>query len=192
MKPTDTETDTRICIRCGNIKPIGEFKKHINKNKNIGTKQTCNDCNRERNRLNHVLRRNARIEAIKNGIIVGRVNNTSRSPNDTHKVCSICKEDKLMKEFYIDQRSPDLRDNRCKSCVGLRRAEKERNPLSKRKRLIKNKSNRNRAKIKDLIYKGSSCVGCSLTYGDEIGESQSIAQFAFHHVDPTLKTMGYW
>lgn len=38
-------------------------------------------------------------------------------PNATHKVCTKCKEDKLMDEYHNNSKSADGKQSRCKACI---------------------------------------------------------------------------
>ena len=80
------------------------------------------------------------------------------------KVCNQCGELKSLDDFY-KKKNHKTPQSKCKSCFN--------------KYCVERWINR---KITYIIYKGSECVGCGLSYPEE-----PYVIFDFHHRDPNIK-----
>jgi len=109
----------------------------------------------------------------------------------TSRLCSICKIDKPMSEFYKSKRSVNGLDTQCKPCKRLRVKES----LAKNgrgKRLYKEnraaisakrKAYKRNLKTKLISMLGGCCAHCSLAPSNE----WPLACFDFHHMDHSVK-----
>ena len=81
------------------------------------------------------------------------------------KICSICKNEKLLSDFYSKSSIHHIPFDRCKKCFN--------SYCSKRW---------TQKKIDAIIYKGSKCMDCDASYPKE-----PYVIFDFHHLDPSKK-----
>lgn len=84
------------------------------------------------------------------------------------KLCPKCHIDKPTSDFYKNHRRPDGLYGYCKNCFN-----------------IVNDKRRIDLKIKAVIYKGSKCVRCKISYPEN-----PYYIFDFHHINPLIK--GDW
>ena len=82
------------------------------------------------------------------------------------KICSTCNEEKLLSEFYSTKNKIQTL---CKKCFNIYCVD----------RWIKKK-------IDAIVYKGSCCVDCSISYPE-----QPYVIFDFHHLEPTKKDVDW-
>jgi len=85
------------------------------------------------------------------------------------KKCPICDEVKLLSDFYSRSARKNNPYDRCKKCF---------NDYVSQRWITK--------KIDSIIYKGSKCVDCEISYPDE-----PYVIFDFHHRDPTQKDVDW-
>lgn len=85
------------------------------------------------------------------------------------KECSVCNEKKSLSEFYSRSARNNKPYDRCKKCFN--------NYVSKR--WISKK-------IDSIIYKGSQCLDCGISY-----PSEPYVIFEFHHRDPSQKDVDW-
>jgi hypothetical protein len=85
------------------------------------------------------------------------------------KKCSVCGEDKLISEFYSRSSRGNKPYDRCKKCF---------NEYSSNRWILK--------KIESIIYKGSKCLDCGISYPNE-----PYVIFDFHHRDPSHKDVDW-
>lgn len=80
-----------------------------------------------------------------------------------HKICPLCKQEKLKSEFYtVKDKGRNVTSSYCKPCTGLDSAKRS-----------------SEVKRKQVEYKGGKCVVC--------GYDKCIEALDFHHVDPEEK-----
>jgi hypothetical protein len=85
------------------------------------------------------------------------------------KKCSVCNQDKLVSEFYSRSSRNNKPYDRCKKCF---------NQYSSNRWISK--------KIKSIIYKGSQCLDCGISYPNE-----PYVIFDFHHREPSHKDVDW-
>ena len=85
------------------------------------------------------------------------------------KICSSCKIDKPLDEFYIISKSNPKPYSKCKNCFNSYCVE----------RWVKRK-------INAIKYKGSSCLDCGISFPEE-----PYVIFDFHHRDPSQKDVDW-
>lgn len=85
------------------------------------------------------------------------------------KVCSICKEEKLINEYYSRSSRNNKPYDRCKKCF---------NDYVSKRWITK--------KIQGIIYKGSKCLDCGISYPNE-----PYVVFDFHHRNPEQKDVDW-
>jgi hypothetical protein len=81
-----------------------------------------------------------------------------------NKICTDCKQEKSLNEFY-KQNDRKNGSSQCKQCFNKYCSERWKN-----------------RKIDAIIYKGSSCVDCGISY-----PNIPYPVFDFHHLDPNQK-----
>jgi len=82
------------------------------------------------------------------------------------KICSTCNENKLITEFYSTK---NRIQTLCKKCFNTYCVERWK-----------------QKKIDSIIYKGSKCLDCSLSYPE-----QPYVIFDFHHLNPSVKDVDW-
>lgn len=85
------------------------------------------------------------------------------------KKCSICYEEKLLSEYYSRSSRGNKPYDRCKKCF---------NKYVSDRWITK--------KIESIVYKGSACLDCGITYPNE-----PYVIFDFHHRDPEQKDVDW-
>jgi 5-methylcytosine-specific restriction endonuclease McrA len=129
----------KICKKCNSSFPYS--KKIDGKIRNFGNRKFCLDCSP-----------------------FGSHNTRTLKITQTHKVCSDCKEEKELSQFYY--KTSGYPYCYCKSCMSKRRVSYYKNN-----------------KRKAVIYKGGACQAC--------GYAKCDAALEFHHRNPEEKDFSF-
>ena len=88
------------------------------------------------------------------------------------KVCSVCKEVKLLEDFHKNPKSKDGRQGRCKVCQNeSTKAWQKRNPEKMRKHQIKYLYNVDKAWYEKTLAEQSHCCAGCLTHQNDLKQS---------------------
>lgn len=93
------------------------------------------------------------------------------------KVCRVCKEDKLLKEFHPNKSCKQGVTGTCRKCSYTRL----RSWYADNRKVRQNAANsRNKRRKSEVVLRfGNKCNDCQLTY--------PLCVYQFHHLDPTKK-----
>jgi len=125
LKEELKERNGKICCKCGLEKPLVQFSK--NKNTKDGYQHICKHCRRKYDQEKRDL---VRLEK--------KLKEESKDP--TKKICTKCRIEKSIEEFYKSTKSKDGLCFRCKECVrNYAQENRDRLIANKRMRYQKNK-----------------------------------------------------
>lgn len=112
------------------------------------------------------------------------------------KQCTVCKETKVLDEYYNYKASKDGKCYRCKSCDGVARAKwaednPERSRRSNRGRNLKSKYGISLEDYEEMFEsQGKSCACCGITENYTTGSSREGWNFAVDHCHKTGNVRG--
>lgn len=189
--PSYLENIMPACSSCKEEKSLKEFTKRNDKKSGYDTR--CKVCVNKKARKSYKKRHKScpgcnRATRRPTGICK-LCENIRERKSATHKICSKCKENKVVSEFYVRDKEKYLLDNRCKSCCKVV-------PPRKPTKLCP-ECNTNKT------WKGNKCQSCRsllkqkeysrLTLGDKTYDKHKYAKYAYirYYAKQKAKELGW-